>query len=124
MGRVVDVLVFTVTLADATEDVVGVRRTGVTSRARLLDADVKCPLPGVRGVEVGVLLLVRTPGVYPTIAGLSGWLEVRHLAVQEAVVVVLASLQEGEFYDASRTVGSVANEGRVEYREVQRPQRR
>ena len=48
----------------------------------------------------------------------------RHLAVQEAVVVVLANLQEGEFYDASRTVGSVANEGRVEYREVQRPQRR
>ena len=44
-----------------------------------------------------------------------------HLAVQEAVVVVLASLQEGEFYDTSRTVGSVANEGRVEYREVQRP---
>ena len=74
MGRVVDVLVFTVTLADATEDVVGVRRTGVASRTRLLDADVKCPLPGVRGVEVGVLLLVRTPGVYPTIAGLSGWL--------------------------------------------------
>ena len=74
MGRVVDVLVFTVALADATEDVVGVRRTGVTSRARLLDTDVKCPLPGVRGIEVGVLLLVRTPGVYPTIAGLSGWL--------------------------------------------------
>ena len=45
----------------------------------------------------------------------------RHLAVQEAMVVVLASLQEGEFYDASRTVGSVANEGRVEYREVQDP---
>ena len=48
----------------------------------------------------------------------------RHLAVQEAVEVVLASLQEREFYDVSRTVGSVANEGRVEYREVQRPQRR
>ena len=58
MGRVVDVLVFTVTLVDATEEFVSVRRTGVTSRTRLLDADVKRPLPGVRGVEVGVLLLV------------------------------------------------------------------
>ena len=74
MSRVEDVLVGVIASADVAEDIVGVRRTGVASRARLLDADVKCPLPGVRCVEVGVLLLVRTPGVYPTIAGLSGWL--------------------------------------------------
>ena len=74
MGRIVDVLIFMVTLVDVTEDFVSVWRTGVMSRTRLLNAVVKHPLPGVRGVEVGVLLLVRTPGVYPTVAGLGGWL--------------------------------------------------